>query len=96
MALQWTLPDMSTCVSYWGACNWTLHFRCTPSAEGKDHLPQPAGNALPNAVQDIITVACGMGTLMAHVQLGVHQNPQALFCEAAFHLGSPQQVMLLA
>ncbi|KAK4833070.1 hypothetical protein QYF61_027732 [Mycteria americana] len=33
------------------------------------------------------------GTLLAHVQLGVHQNPQVLLCKTALQLGDPQHVL---
>ena len=32
---------------------------------------------------------CRKGTLLAHVQLGAHQDPQVLFCKAALQLGCP-------
>jgi len=63
-------------------------------AEGKDHLPWPAGNALPNAAQDTICRLCSKGTLLSHAHLGVHQDPQVLFCSAAFQLASPQHVLV--
>ncbi|KAK4828339.1 hypothetical protein QYF61_026000 [Mycteria americana] len=34
------------------------------------------------------------GTLLAHVQLGVHQDPQVLVCQAAFQTDSPQSVLV--
>lgn len=34
------------------------------------------------------------GTLLAHVQLDVHQDPDPLFCQAAFLLGGPWRVLM--
>ena len=59
--------------------------------EGKDYISQPDSNALPNAAQNIFNVFCGKGTLLTHIQLGVHQ---VLFCKAAFHLGGPQHILV--
>lgn len=61
--------------------------------EGKDDLPQLAGNALPSAAQDDVALLCSKGTLLAHLQV-VHQNPQVLFCKAAFQLISSQPVLV--
>ncbi|KAK4810721.1 hypothetical protein QYF61_007695 [Mycteria americana] len=41
------------------------------------------------STQDTVNLLCGKGTLLAHVQLGVHQD---LLCKAAFQLGGPQHV----
>ena len=38
-------------------------------AEGKDRLPWPAGNALPNADQDAVGLLCCNSVLLAHGQL---------------------------
>lgn len=46
--------------------------------EGKAYLPQPASS--PNAApQGIVCWFCHNGTLLAHIQLGVHQDSQSLF-----------------
>lgn len=34
------------------------------------------------------------GMLLGHVQLGVYQDPQLLFCRAAFQLSVPQHVLV--
>ena len=62
--------------------------------EGKDHLPRPAGNTPPDADQDPIDLLCSKGTMLSHLQLGVHQDPQVLSCQAAFQLGGPQHIFL--
>lgn len=51
--------------------------------EGKDELPPPALNTLPNTVQVTIILLCGNGTLLAHIPLGVHQAPYSLLFYAA-------------
>ena len=52
--------------------------------EGEDHLPQTAGNAVPNAPQDTVGLLGHKSTLLAHGQLVVHQDPHILLCRAAF------------
>jgi len=37
-----------------------------------------------------MSLVCHKSTLLAHVQHGVHQDPQALFCQAAFQMSGPQ------
>lgn len=61
----------------------------SPSAEGKDHFSWPAGNALPNVVQDTIRFLISKGLLLAHVQLGAHQDTYILFCRAISSWLSP-------
>ena len=40
----------------------------------KDHLSQHGGNTVPNAAWDAVDVLCCEGTLLAHVQLLMHQG----------------------
>lgn len=41
---------------------------CHPCClDGKDHLPSPAGNALPNAAQDVVGCLCCEGMLPAQI-----------------------------
>ena len=46
-------------------------------AEGKDHIPPPAGDILPNAAHNAIVLCC-QSILLAHVQLGVKQDPRSI------------------
>lgn len=55
--------------------------------EGKSHFPGPVGNSLANAAQDVIGLCCYEGILLAHVQLGVHQDPQGPFLQSCFPTG---------
>ena len=41
-----------------------------------------------------INLLHGKGTLPPHVQLGAQQDPQGLFCKAAFQLDGPQHVLV--
>lgn len=45
---------------------------------GEDHLPQPAGNILPNAAVNVFGLLWGKHILLIHGQLVVHQDPQVL------------------
>lgn len=57
------------------------------------NLPQPASST-PNAALETVRLFCCKGTLLAHVQLGTHQDPPVLFCKAAFHLVGPPHVLV--
>lgn len=63
-------------------------------SEWNDHFPQPPCNILPNAVQDAINLS-DKDILMAHVQLGVRQDPQVFFCQAAFQLVDHQHNLII-
>jgi len=52
--------------------------------DGKDHLPRPACHTLYNAPQDPIGLFGHRGTLLAHGQPVVHQDPQVLLHRAPF------------
>lgn len=54
-------------------------------SRGKDHILQPAGNALPNVVQNTICL-CGMSILST-------RNTRS-FCQAAFQQGGWQHVFI--
>lgn len=90
----WTHGNKTMSLSYWGAQSWTQHSRRVSPllSREKDPFPQPAGHALPNAAQESIGCLCCRGTLLTHVQLGVHQDPHSLSCKAAFQLGISQTV----
>ena len=53
-------------------------------AEGKDHLPHPAGHASFDAAQNSVAFLGCEGALMAYVQLAIHHSPQVIFDRAAF------------
>jgi len=58
--------------------------------EGEGHLPQPAGNILPNAPQDTVDpLGHKEEHLLAHGQPAVHQDFQVLLSGAAFQQVSP-------
>jgi len=62
--------------------------------EGEDHLPRPAADSLPDAAQGTISLFRGQGMLLTHIQHGVHQDAEVLFCQAAFQLGGLQHVVV--
>lgn len=53
--------------------------------EGQDHLPCPAGHTSFGASQDTVGLLGYEGTLLAHVQLPIHQYPQVLFGNPALY-----------
>ncbi|KAK4826848.1 hypothetical protein QYF61_011716 [Mycteria americana] len=90
VALCWTLSSMSMSHLYWGAQHWTQHSRCLTSAEQRGritslHLLEMLCRVQP---QTPISLCCHKGSSLAHGQLAVHQDPQGLFCKAAFQLVS--------
>ena len=52
-------------------------------AEGDNHLPLRAGHLFLNAAQNTVGLPGRKRTMLAHVQLLVHQDPQVLLCRAA-------------
>lgn len=64
------------------------------STEGKDHLPPPPTNTLPDAAQEAFNFWGYKGTLLAHGQLGIHQDPQGVFWLAAFQPLGLQPVLV--
>lgn len=46
--------------------------------EGDNHLPLPAGRSSLNAAQDLVGLLGCKCTLLAYVQLFVHQDPRVL------------------
>ncbi|KAK4824943.1 hypothetical protein QYF61_021631, partial [Mycteria americana] len=64
-------------------------------AEGQNHLPRPAGHASFDAAQDAVGLLGCKHTLLSHVQLFIHQYPQALLFRAALSPFIPQPVLIL-
>ncbi|KAK4832565.1 hypothetical protein QYF61_024065 [Mycteria americana] len=62
--------------------------------QGHDHFPTPAGHTISGTSQDAIGFLGHLGTLLAHIQLAVHQHPQVLLCWAAFQPLFPKLVAL--
>jgi len=59
-----------------------------------NHLPAPAGHTIPDTSHDAIGRLGHLGTLLAHVQPAVDQNPKVLFRWAAFQPLFPKLVAL--
>jgi len=64
-------------------------------AEGQDHLPCPAGLSSFDAAQDTFGFLGYQSTLLAHVQLPIHQYPQVFFSRAALNPFIPQLVFAM-
>ena len=60
--------------------------------EGDNHLPLPAGHSSFDAAQDTVHLPGCKSTLLAHVQLFVHQDPQILLHRTALCDFFPQSV----
>ena len=66
---------------------------------GQDDFPRPAHHTIPDTSQDAIGLLGHLGTLLAHIQLTVHQYTKVPFHQAAFQpilpkpVGLPEVVM---
>ena len=56
------------------------------SREEGSYLSCPAGNTLPNAAKNTISLLSSKSTLLTHVQLGVHQDPLSDAMKVQQHL----------
>jgi len=63
--------------------------------EGQNPLPRPAGHAAFDAAQDAVGLMGCLQTMVAHVQLFIHQYPQVLLGKAALNPIIPQPVLIL-
>ncbi|KAK4826730.1 hypothetical protein QYF61_010983 [Mycteria americana] len=70
----------------WTCLHSLFSFELLPSAQCR-------GIEDPLDPQDTISLLCGKGTLLVHVQLGVCHDPQVLLCRATFQLGVPQHIL---
>ncbi|CAM9285466.1 unnamed protein product, partial [Bubo scandiacus] len=64
--------------------------------QGDNHFPSPDGHTISDTSQDAVYLLghLGTGSFLAHVQLGVHQDTQGFFYQAAFHLSGPQHIVV--
>jgi len=62
--------------------------------EGQDHLSPPAGHASFNVAQYTVGFLGCKATLLAHVQLPIHQYPQVIFSRAMLNPFIPQVVLV--
>ncbi|KAK4818202.1 hypothetical protein QYF61_008586 [Mycteria americana] len=71
-----------------------LHVRSHQSrVKGQNHLPRPAGHASFDAAQDAVGFLGCKCTLLAHVQLFIHQYLQVLLRRAALYHIIPQPIL---
>lgn len=61
--------------------------------EGQNLLSQHCGGACPNAVREAVGHVCHRGTVLAHAQFGVHEDPPHLFLQSRLPAGQTQPVM---
>ncbi|KAF1457511.1 Kelch-like protein 1, partial [Spheniscus mendiculus] len=76
------------------AHNYTMVGSHQSRVEGQNHLPRPAGHASLDAAQDTIGLLGRERTLLAHVQLFIHQYSQVLLGRAALNPFIPQPVVI--
>ncbi|PKU46894.1 hypothetical protein llap_2788 [Limosa lapponica baueri] len=63
--------------------------------EGENLFPKPAGHASFDAAQDAVGLLGCKSTLLAHVQLFIHQYPQTLLFRSVLNPFIPQPVLIL-
>lgn len=66
-------PELDAVLQTWSLQCW---------GQGKDPLPQPAGDAFPDAAQGTAGCLCHEGELLARGQLTGHPHHQVPFCKA--------------
>ena len=64
-------------------------------AEGQDHLLCPADHTAFDAAQDMVGFLGCESTLLAHVQLAIHQHPQIPFGRAVLQSCIPQLILVV-
>jgi len=64
-------------------------------AEQQNHLPRPAGHVAFDAAQDKVGFLGCECTLVAHVQLFIHQYPQVLLSRVGLDPFIPQPVLIV-
>lgn len=62
--------------------------------EGKDHLPWPAGDTMPNAAKNILTFLSAVTCCWLMFKLVLTRTLRTLFCRAAFPAGCSQHVLM--
>ena len=62
--------------------------------QGQDDFPSPAHHTIPDTSQDATGLLGHLGTLLAHIQLTVHQYTKVPFHQAAFQPLLPKPVGL--
>ena len=86
MALLWTHSSSSTSFLYWGSPDLDAILQTGPHKErtkGDNPLPLPAGHHSFDAAQNTFGCLGCKRTLLAHVQLFIHQDPQVLIHRTA-------------
>ncbi|RMB93651.1 hypothetical protein DUI87_29878 [Hirundo rustica rustica] len=78
-------PELDTILKVWP-------HQCR--VQGKNNLPAPAGHTIPDTGQYAIGPLGHQGTLLAHVQLVVDQNPQVPFFLGTVQPHRPQPITL--
>jgi len=80
-----------------GLQSWTWDSRWRShqtGAEGQNSVPRPAGHTCFDAAEDTVGFLGCEHTLMAHVQLFIHQYPQVLLSRPALNPFLPQPVLM--
>lgn len=91
----WALSSRSMFLMYWEARNWTEHsrFGLTSAVEKGTITFLILLAALLLMKPRTLNPVFRNSVLLAHVQPGVHHDPQVLYCKAAFHLSDEMNIL---
>jgi len=95
--LSWALSSSSQSACNWRAPHWAQCCSCAPppSAEQRAEPPPcPGDHALCSAAEGPIGLLSHQGTLLAHGQPAVYQDPQVFPCRAPLQQLSSQPVLM--
>lgn len=92
VSLHWTHYSKFTSVLYCGDPSWSQHSSYGLTSAEYRGVPQPAGQAFPNATQHTVCFLCFEGALLAHGQLVDQQDSKVVPFTVAFQPVSPQCV----
>lgn len=88
----WTCSTESLSFLYCGVQSWIQHSRCIFPVLNRmnDHPPQQLDNSALQQSRVLLGLLCYRTTLLVHVQAGVLQDSQVLFCNVTSQLFGPQ------
>ena len=89
--------NRTTSLPYCALHTWMQYSRWgLTRVDGQDHLPHPAGHTFCfDAAQDVVGFRGCEGTLLAHIQLAIHQYSQILFSRAVLNPYLSQFVLVV-
>lgn len=94
MAFLWTCSKSSTSFLSWGPQAWKQYYRWGLTQSEQRGTSSPCCHPSVDAAQDTVGLLGCKCTLLAHVQLFTHQDPQVLFHRSALKEFFSQSVLI--